>query len=72
MARNTKKSHEEPIGIDYVVHQVDGKWLIRDIVTEGSSLVINYRNQFRRTIKKHGFSGLLQKMKAKRDKGEID
>ena len=69
VARNTKNSREEPVSVDYVVHQVDDKWLINDIVTEGSSLVRNYRNQFRRVIQKHGFDELLKRMKTKRDKG---
>jgi phospholipid transport system substrate-binding protein len=69
VARNSKNTREEPVSVDYVVHQVDGKWLINDIVTEGSSLVRNYRNQFRRVIQKHGFDELLKRMKAKRDKG---
>jgi phospholipid transport system substrate-binding protein len=72
IARNRKKTHEEPLDIDYVVHQVDGQWRIRDIVTAGSSLVSNYRSQFRRIIKKHGFPELLKKMKAKRDKADLD
>ncbi|HEY4107039.1 MAG TPA: ABC transporter substrate-binding protein [Polyangiaceae bacterium] len=69
IARNTKNVREEPVSVDYVVHQVDGKWLINDVVTEGSSLVRNYRNQFRRVIQKHGFDELLKRMKNKRDKG---
>jgi phospholipid transport system substrate-binding protein len=69
IARNTKNSREEPVSVDYVVHQVDGKWLINDIVTEGTSLVHTYRSQFRRVIQKHGFEELLKRMKAKRDKG---
>jgi phospholipid transport system substrate-binding protein len=69
VARNTKNNREEPVSVDYVVHQVDGKWLINDIVTEGSSLVRNYRNQFRRVIQKHSFEELLKRMKNKRDKG---
>jgi phospholipid transport system substrate-binding protein len=69
VAHNTKNSREEPVSIDYVVHQVDGKWLINDIVTEGSSLVHTYRNQFRRVIQKHGFEELLKRMKNKRDHG---
>jgi len=69
VAKNRTNAREEPVSIDYVVHQVDGKWLINDIVTEGSSLVKNYRSQFRRVIKKHGFEELLKRMKAKRDHG---
>jgi len=69
VARNKKNAREEPVSIDYVVHQVGGKWLIADIVTEGSSLARNYRNQFRKVIEKKGFDELLKRMKAKRDKG---
>ena len=69
VARNTKNNREEPVSVDYVVHQVDGKWLINDIVTEGTSLVHTYRSQFRRVIQKHGFDELLKRMKTKRDKG---
>jgi len=69
VAHNKKNTREEPVSIDYVVHQVDGKWLIADIVTEGSSLARNYRSQFRKVIDKKGFDELLKRMKAKRDKG---
>jgi phospholipid transport system substrate-binding protein len=69
VAHNAKNRREEPVSVDYIVHQVDGKWLINDIVTEGSSLVRNYRNQFRRVIQKHSFEELLKRMKAKRDHG---
>jgi len=69
VARNKANAREEPVSIDYVVHQVDGKWQIYDIVTEGSSLIRNYRNQFRKVIEKKGFDELIKRMKAKRDKG---
>jgi phospholipid transport system substrate-binding protein len=69
VAHNTKNSREEPVSIDYVVRQVEGKWLINDIVTEGASLAHTYRNQFKKIITKHGFDELLKRMKAKRDKG---
>ena len=67
VARNRKNTREEPISIDYVLHEVDGKWLVADIITEGSSLVNTYRSQFRRVIKKKGFDGLIKQMKAKLD-----
>jgi phospholipid transport system substrate-binding protein len=69
VATNTKNTREDPVSIDYVVHQVDGKWLINDIVTEGASMAHTYRNQFKKVITKHGFDELLKRMKAKRDKG---
>ena len=65
IAKNKSKPREEPISIDYVLHQVGGAWRIVDIVTEGSSLVNNYKNQFRRIIKKDGFAELLKKMRKK-------
>ncbi len=69
VAHNKKNNREEPVSIDYVVHQVDGKWLINDIVTEGASMARTYRNQFRKVVEKKGFDELLKRMKAKRDKG---
>ena len=70
VAKSKKNDREEPISIDYVVHKVGGKWRVYDIVTEGSSLVNNYRSQFRRVIKKDGFDVLLARMKKKLDKEE--
>jgi phospholipid transport system substrate-binding protein len=70
VAKSRTKTHEEPLSIDYVVRQADGKWRIVDIVTEGSSLVGNYRNQFRKIIKKQGFPELIRRMKTKLDKGD--
>ena len=68
-AKSRTNAREEPVSIDYVVRESAGKWRIVDIVTEGSSMVGNYRSQFRRIIKKQGFSELIRKMKAKADKG---
>jgi phospholipid transport system substrate-binding protein len=56
---------KEPVHIDYLVRQAGSVWRVVDIVTEGSSLVQNYRSQFRRVIEQKGFSGLLEKMRSK-------
>lgn len=71
-AKSRSNAREEPISIDYVVRESGGKWRIVDIVTEGSSLVGNYRNQFRSIIKKQGFAELIRRMKAKSDKGSVE
>jgi phospholipid transport system substrate-binding protein len=68
VARSKTKAREEPVEIDYLVRRVDGQWRVHDIVTEGSSLVNNYRQQFSRIIKKDGFSELVRRMKKKLDK----
>lgn len=67
VAKHKTDARKEPLHIDYVVHQVGGKWRVIDIVTEGSSLVANYKSQFRRVIEKKGFSGLLELMAKKAD-----
>ncbi len=66
-AKSRKDKREEPTQIDYLLHQVDGQWRIRDITTEGSSMVRNYRRQFNKIIKRDGFPELLKRMQKKLD-----
>ncbi|MBX3182181.1 MAG: ABC transporter substrate-binding protein [Polyangiaceae bacterium] len=68
VAKNTKDAREEPISIDYLVKGSKDQRIV-DIVTEGSSLTRGYRSQFRRVLKKKGWSGLIDTMKKKRDEG---
>lgn len=65
LASHKTDKRKEPISIDYLVHEKGGKWQVIDIVTEGSSLVANYKSQFRKLIEKKGVSGLLERMKEK-------
>ena len=65
VAKSRTNKREEAVSIDYALHKVDGKWRIYDIVTEGSSLVRNYRSQFSRVIRKKGFDELMRRMKRK-------
>lgn len=69
VARSRTNAREEPISIDYLLHEVGGRWRVFDIVTEGSSLVNNYRSQFNRIIKKQGFAELMRRMKKKLSQG---
>lgn len=64
-AKHKTDPRKEKIQIDYLVHKVGGGWRVYDIITEGESLVGNYQSQFRRVIKKDGFSGLMDRMRAK-------
>jgi phospholipid transport system substrate-binding protein len=70
-AQNTKNEREEPILIDYRMKKGDAGWRGTDVITEGTSMVGNYRSQFKRIYGKEGFSGLMKKMKdkLKRDGG---
>lgn len=70
-AVSKKDAREEPVEISFKLSQKGGTWLVRDIVTEGVSLVGSYRAQFTKIIKKDGFPVLLQKMKDKLAKGDV-
>lgn len=65
VATNKRNKREEPLSVDYLLHRVDGKWKVFDIVTAGSSLLDNYKNQFRRIIKKYDYAELIRRMKRK-------
>jgi phospholipid transport system substrate-binding protein len=70
-AKNTKDEREEPLAIDYVVAKAGAAQKIRDVVTEGASLVDNYRKNFNRVIKNDGgIEGLLVKMRERVKKPE--
>ena len=40
-------------------------WRVYDIITDGVSLVKNYRRQFRRIIRDEGWDGLIDRMQKK-------
>lgn len=44
-----------------------GRWLVYDVLVEEVSLVGNYRAQFDRIIRKSGYAGLVDVVRAKRD-----
>lgn len=69
VAKHKTDPRKETIKIDYLVHSVSGGYRVYDIITEGESLVGNYRSQFRRVIRKEGMAGLLKRMKEKAAEG---
>jgi phospholipid transport system substrate-binding protein len=69
-ASSSEKPQEEPITIDYQLQGSASAWKVVDIVTEGSSLVNNYKNQFHRIIQKDGYDALVKRMKDKLAKGQ--
>ena len=50
------------IPIDYLMHQVSGRWRIHDVKVEGVSLVANYRAQFNKVIVSSSFEELLRRL----------
>lgn len=71
-ATNQANSRDEPVEIDFKMVKDGSSWKVADIVTEGSSLVRNYRNQFTRIIKRDGFPALIKKMNDKLAKGDVN
>jgi phospholipid transport system substrate-binding protein len=69
-ASSSSNRREEPISIDYQLMKEGGGWRVVDVVTEGSSLVNNYKNQFHRVIQKDGYEALVRRMKDKLAKGQ--
>ena len=59
----SKKGNNDTVTVDYKLRKKDGQWWIYDIVTERSSLVSNYRNQFNKVITKEGWDALIKKLK---------
>lgn len=53
----------EQSSIDYRLHDVDGQWMVYDVVIDNVGMVDNYRSQFERVIAKSSVLELLRKMK---------
>jgi phospholipid transport system substrate-binding protein len=60
------------VSIDYVVRAQGPALRIVDVVTEGSSMVMNYRSSFNRIMKKGGFPEVLKRMRKKAESGSAD
>lgn len=43
-----------PIGVDYRMKRINGNWQVYDVITEGVSLIINYRTSFKNEIARSG------------------
>jgi phospholipid transport system substrate-binding protein len=66
-SRATSKNNPraEPVTIEYKMVKTSQGFRVYDIVTEGSSLVNNYKNQFNRIMQKDGYDALIRRMKTK-------
>ncbi|HLT40843.1 MAG TPA: ABC transporter substrate-binding protein, partial [Enhygromyxa sp.] len=49
-----KNGRKRSVTVEYVMHQVDGSWQIRDIITDDVSLVRTYRSDFHKLAKSEG------------------
>jgi phospholipid transport system substrate-binding protein len=55
----------EETEVVYSMRKKGASWVVVDMVTDGISLVSNYRDQFNSNIKQDGWAGLMKKMKDK-------
>lgn len=54
-----------PRGTVYMMHQVNGRWLIYDIQIDDVSIVLNYRSQFANVLNKSSYADLIQLIRSK-------
>jgi phospholipid transport system substrate-binding protein len=53
--------------VDYSMVREGGRWLVRDVVIEGVSLIANYRAQFARVLRSSSYGALIAKMRGDTD-----
>lgn len=68
-ARSRAQRRQPPVQIDYTMRQVDGRWRVVDVATDGVSMVDNYRAQFHRIIARDGWSELIARMQRRLEQG---
>jgi phospholipid transport system substrate-binding protein len=55
------------VPIDYKMEHGGGEWRVYDVVVEGTGLVSNYREQFKRILRKDSFESLSKTIRDKAD-----
>jgi phospholipid transport system substrate-binding protein len=56
---------QDPLHVDYMLHQTPAGWRLYDIVVDNVSTLGNYRDQFNKIINSDGFDKLLEGLKTK-------
>lgn len=62
-----KNGRDQVVEVAYVMHEIDGKWQVRDIITDSVSLAKTYRYEFNKTVKTNGIEGVLANLQRKID-----
>ncbi|MBV8452367.1 MAG: ABC transporter substrate-binding protein, partial [Deltaproteobacteria bacterium] len=61
------QDRQDPLEINFLMHQDGGQWRVYDVTVDSISLVTNYQNQFNRVINNEGYQKLVADLQAKRD-----
>lgn len=68
-ARSRENRRAPEVSIDYRMKQEGDGWVVVDVITDGVSMVRNYRNQFTRIIRRDGWDGLISRMESRLAEG---
>jgi phospholipid transport system substrate-binding protein len=60
-----KQTSGQPIPLDYSLQKKDDGWKVYDVVVGGVSLVTNYRDEFKQTVRQNGIDGLIASLVTK-------
>lgn len=60
-----KNGRAQTVTVDYVMHEIDGNWQVRDIITDDVSLSKTYRYEFNKIAKAEGIDGIIRKLEDK-------
>lgn len=60
-----KHGREQTVTVEYVMHKRDGKFSVRDLITDGVSLAKTYRYEFNTMAKKGGIDEILASLDKK-------
>lgn len=61
--KTTIRSGDQDIPVDYYLTKTGEKYVVKDVMAEGVSMVGNYKEAFSRVIKQEGYEGLLKRMR---------
>jgi len=64
-ARSRTDARASAVTIEYRMLRREGRWVVYDIVTNGSSLVDTYRESYTRIVRDRGFAELLRRLRAR-------
>ena len=65
VAYTDAEGRRRTVDVAYVMHQVDDRWVVRDIVTDGVSLAKNHRYEVNRLYREGGIDLVIERLKAK-------
>lgn len=60
-----KNGREQSVTVEYVMHNIDGQWQVRDMLTDDVSLARTYGYEFNKIAKAEGIDGIIRKLEDK-------